>query len=143
MIVPDTNLLLYAYNPDDRHHPAAKRWLEGILSSSEMIGFPVVVIHSFLRILTHPVIAGRLILLDDAAAIVDEWLSLPQVRILYPAERHWELLKSLAIEGNAPANLIPDAVIAAIALEHGGTVHTHDHGFARFPNLPCHYPLQA
>jgi predicted nucleic acid-binding protein len=76
-------------------------------------------------------------------AIVDEWFSLPHVSVLYPGEHHWRLLKRSAKEGHATANLFPDAVIVAIAIEYGATIHSNDRDFARFPELRWYNPLQA
>ena len=142
MIAPDVNLLLYAYNPDDSRHTAAKAWLEDILSDSAPVGFPLTTIHAFVRLVTNPLIAGRVISLSDVLAIVDEWLSLPHVRVLYPGDRHWSMLKQTATEAQVTANLIPDAVLAAIAIEYGAVIHTNDRDFARFPGLRWHNPLQ-
>ena len=142
MIAPDANLLLYAYNPHDAHHGTAKAWLEGILSNAEPVGFPLTTIHAFVRLLTNPLIAGRIVSLADVLAIVDEWLSIPHVSILYPGDHHWDLLKRSATEAHAIANLFSDAVIAATATEYGAVVHTNDRDFARFPNLRWHNPLQ-
>jgi toxin-antitoxin system PIN domain toxin len=141
MIAPDTNLLLYAYHPESLHHAAAKAWLEEILSGAEPVGFPLPVIHAFIRLLTNPAIAGRIVTLTDTLSIVDDWLTLPQVSILLPGDRHWQLLKKVTLDGYASANLVPDAVIAAIAMEYGATIHTNDRDFARFPNLRWHNPL--
>ena len=141
MIAPDTNLLLYAYSPESAHHKAARAWLEKTLSGYESVGFPLPVLHAFIRLLTHPTIAGRIVTLESALDIVDDWLALPQVSVLLPGDGHWRLLKSAATEGHAAANLFPDAAIAAIAIEHGATVHTNDRDFARFPGLRWHNPL--
>jgi len=143
MIAPDANLFLYAYNPHDPRHIAAKSWLERIFSSTEPVGIPVTTIHAFVRLLTNPLIAGRIISLHIALAIVDEWLSLPHVSVLYPGDNHWRLLKRIALEAQAPANLFPDAVLVAIAIEYGATIHTNDRDFARFPGLRWENPLQA
>ena len=143
MIAPDTNLLLYAYCPDAPLHKASRAWLEQILSSVEPVGFPLPTLHSFVRLLTNPIIAGKIVTLTDALALVDEWLSLPQVSVLHPGDQHWNLLKHIANEGHAAANLFPDAVIAAIALEYGAVVHTNDRDFARFPGLRWHNPLKS
>jgi toxin-antitoxin system PIN domain toxin len=141
MIAPDANLLLYAYNPEDQRYQAAKSWLEGILSGPEPVGFPLTTIHSFVRLLTNPAVAGRIVTLSDALAIVDEWLSLPHVSVLYPGTRHWIVLKQISREARAMANLFPDAVLAAIAIEHGAVIHTYDRDFARFPGLRWVNPL--
>lgn len=143
MISPDANLLLYAYAPADHRNKASRDWLEGILSASETVGFPVLSLHAFVRLVTHPNTPGRSMTLEQATNTVDSWLALPHVRILYPGDAHWGLYQRLASQANLRGSGLTDAAIAAIALEHGGTIHTNDRDFARFPNLPCHYPLQA
>ena len=105
------------------------------------MGFPLTTLHSFVRISTNPAIAGRVITLSDTLGIVNEWLSLSHVSILYPGNRHWSLLSAISSQAHATGNLIPDAIIAAIAFEHGAVVHTHDKGFARFAGLHWHDPL--
>jgi predicted nucleic acid-binding protein len=75
--------------------------------------------------------------------VIDSWLALPHVRILYPGDRHWGLLQQLGADTRASGNFITDAAIAAIAIEHGATIHTNDRDFARFPGLRWENPLQA
>jgi len=143
MIAIDANLLLYAYSPGSPHHQTAKIWLEGVLSGTEPVGIPLPSIQAFVKLLTNPVIAGKFIKLEDVFSIVDEWLSLPHVRILLPGDRHWELLKRTAIDAHAIGNLFADAVIASIALEYGAVVHSNDRDFARFSAVRWKNPLHA
>ncbi|MDQ2925241.1 MAG: PIN domain-containing protein [Acidobacteriota bacterium] len=142
MIAPDTNLLLYAYNELSPHHHQATKYLEGILSATEPVGFVLPVIHSFVRLITNPAISGKAVPLAHALGHVDEWLAFPHVRMLYPGDRHWDYVKRLTKEGHATGNLVPDTVIAAIALEYGAVIHTNDRDFARFPSVRWHNPLK-
>jgi toxin-antitoxin system PIN domain toxin len=140
MIVPDANLLIYAYSPADPFHEASRLWLEDILSGSEAVGIPSISIHAFMRVQTDR--RGRSpVSFQQAAETVDTWLNLPHVRILYPGDRHWILFQQLASQARMTGTDLTDAAIAAIAQEHGGTVHTNDGDFARFPNLSWHNPL--
>jgi toxin-antitoxin system PIN domain toxin len=143
LIALDTNLLLYAYSAHSPQHRSAAQYLNRILSGKESVGIPLPVIHSFVRLLANPAVTGHAVNLKDALDTVDTWLAQPQVHILYPGERHWQLLKEIAITGNAPGNLFPDAAIAAIAMEYGAVLHTNDRDFARFPGLRWHNPLQS
>jgi len=143
MIVPDANLLIYASHPHSSSHTASRAWWEEALSSSEPIGLPAPSVYAFLRFTTNPQIHPRPATFQAATEMVDSWLALPHVRILYPGDRHWDLLKKLGVETHAVGKFITDVSIAAIALENGGTVYTNDRHFARFTELPCHYPLQA
>lgn len=143
LIAPDTNILLYAYDERSRWHSRAAAYLESIFSRPEPVGLPLPCVHAFVRLITNPVISGKRISLESALGNVNEWLTFPNVQILFPGDRHWELLKRLSAEGHAAGNLFPDAVIAAIALEYGATIHTNDRDFARFPGLRWHNPLQS
>jgi len=142
MISPDANLLIYAYAPSDLRHAASRTWLELILSSPETIGIPILCIHAFLRVMTHPKSAARILTLQQAVTAVDSWLALPHVRILYPGDRHWRLFQHLASTARVTGARLTDAAIAAIAQEHGGTIYSHDTDFARFPGVRWHDPLQ-
>jgi uncharacterized protein len=140
MIVPDANLLIYAYSPQDPFHAASRRWLEAILSGTEPVGIPSISVHAFMRV--HTDLRGRApVTFQQAAKTVDTWLALHHVRVLYPGDRHWLLFQQLASQARLTGTNLTDAAIAAIAQEHGGTVHTNDGDFARFPNLSWHNPL--
>ncbi len=140
MIVLDANILLYAYDETAAQHPAASAYLRGIFSAPDAIGIPLHSIAAFVRIMTH--IGLRIHLsLEDAVSLVDEWLSLPQVRLLAAGDRHWGLLRRTLLEGHAAGRLVTDAEIAALTIEYGGELQTNDRGFARFPGLRWTNPL--
>jgi toxin-antitoxin system PIN domain toxin len=142
MIAPDANLFIYANDPVSPFHSKSLPWLENLLTSSEPVGIPILSIYGFMRFVTNARIASTPISFKQATEIVDSWLALPHVRILYPGDRHWGLLKQLGVETRASGNFITDAAIAAIALEYGATVHTNDRDFARFSGLRWLNPLQ-
>ena len=142
MIAPDANLLIYANEPASSFHSASRTWLEGILSSTEPVGIPILSIYSFLRLVTNPRLAPKAIAFGQAAEIVNSWLRVAHVRILYPGDRHWNLLQQLSRGARLSGNLVTDAAIAAIAIEHGAVVHTNDRDFARFPGLRWHNPIE-
>lgn len=141
MIILDANLLIYAYDSGAKEHAAARRWLEELFSSPQLIGLPIQTLSAFLRIITHSRLPGTRFAVEEAVEIVDEWLALPQVRLLVPGERHWAHLRRALLEGNASGPLVTDAHIAAVAAEFGGIVHTKDRDFARFPGLRWVNPL--
>ena len=141
MIVPDTNLFLYAYDANAREHRRARAWLQEAFSGSEIVGIAWQTISGFVRILTHPAVSGDRYSLEEAMAIVDEWLELPNVRILNPGQQHWTLLRKVLLSGNARGNLITDACLAALAMEFGGVLYSNDRDFARFPGLRWVNPL--
>ena len=141
MIVLDANILLYAYDAQAAQHRAARTWLEEVFSASEPIGIPLHSAAAFLRIMTHPGLRSGRFSLKEAVETVDEWLSLPHVRLLVPGERHWSLLRRTLLEGHAVGRLVTDAEIAAITIEYGGELQTNDRDFARFPGLRWKNPL--
>jgi toxin-antitoxin system PIN domain toxin len=142
VIAPDANLLIYANNPATADYRASRNWLEDLLSSSEPVGIPILSLYAFLRFMTNSAIHPRPVPFRRAAEIIDEWLALPHVQVLYPGDHHWALLAALGADSRASGNVITDAAIAAIAIEYGATIHTNDHHFARFPNLRWLNPLK-
>ena len=141
MILVDANLLLHAYNPRSMEHDASRRWLEASLSGTELVRFAWVTIWAFIRIATSPRVFEQPLSLAEADAIVSSWLAQPSAGILEPGDRHWDLLRQLLKEGQASGPLAMDAALAAIALEHGATLHTTDRDFTRFDGLSWTNPL--
>ncbi len=141
MIVIDANLLLYAYTPNSPSHKKAVAWLEMTLSKDEAIGLPCQVISAFIRIVTNRKIPGFSRPIEEAIATVEEWLTLPNLRVLTPGDRHWAIFRRLLVEGQASGDLVSDAQIAALTIEHGGVLYTADRDFARFPGLRWVNPL--
>lgn len=141
MIVPDVNLLIFAYREDSPFHAVSRRWWIGLLSGDEAVGLPWAVALAFLRITTDARIFTRPATLVDAVETVSEWLQFPQVRFLGVPDQHWPALRSVLIQAQARGPAIMDGELAALAIAYGATLHTHDRGFARFPGLRCHDPL--
>ena len=142
MILPDINLLVYAYNSDAPGHRRAKAWWETCLSENQPVGLPWAVMLGYLRLTT-----SRSVLVDPFAASeaighIRSWLERPQVQILQPGPRHLELLESLVRDGQASSNLTTDAHLAALAIEHQAHLHSNDGDFSRFPGLRWTNPLQ-
>jgi uncharacterized protein len=135
LIVPDANLLLYAFDGTSLRHERARGWLESILSGSEIVSFPLVTLLAFIRIGSDPRVFSVPLDPGEAIEIVLGWLSRPNVRLLNPTPSHWETLRRLVAEGRARGNAVTDAHIAALAEEHGATVHSADRGFTRFAGL--------
>jgi uncharacterized protein len=142
MIVPDANLLIYANHPTSPFHTASKAWLEQILSAVEPVGLPILSVYAFLRFFTNQQIHAKPVTFQQAATVIDSWLALPHVRILFPGDRHWEILQRIAGGVRLQGAQTTDAAIAAVALEYGGVVHTNDRDFARFPDVRWFNPLQ-
>lgn len=135
MILIDANLLLRAYNPRSADHDRARRWLERVMSGSDPVRFAWTTVWAFLRISTNPRVFERPLSMIEALDVVSSWLAQPVVRVLEPGERHWELLRAVALEGQTSGPLVMDAALAAIAIEHGATLATTDRDFARFDRV--------
>jgi toxin-antitoxin system PIN domain toxin len=141
MIVPDLNLLLYAYNADALEHSRAKTWWETCLSDNRTIGLPWAVIVSYLRLMTNRSVQLEPASVKEAIGHVRSWLQRPQVEILTPGPRHLDLLDSLLRDARASGNLAADAHLAALAIEHNAELHSNDADFSRFPGLRWINPL--
>jgi toxin-antitoxin system PIN domain toxin len=141
MIVPDINLLVYAYDTASAFHHKANPWLEQCLSGTEIVGFPRVVIFGFVRIATNPRAFHRPTSPVEAARHVRTWLDQPNAQVLDSGPQYIrEVLKLLEAVGTA-GNLVIDAQIAVAALDHGAVVHTSDTDFIRFPDLRWYNPI--
>lgn len=143
MMLIDANLLLYAYDPRASQHEASRRWLEATLSGSALVRFAWLSLWAFLRISTNPRVYERPLALAEAQAAVSSWLRQPVVGLLEPGERHWELLQQMTSGGQTSGPLVMDAVLAAIAVEHGATLYTTDRDFTRFADLRWTNPLEV
>lgn len=143
MILVDANLLLYAYHPADVRHAAARSWLETALSGSEPVRFAWFTLWAFLRIATNPRVYEKPLLASEATEAVGSWLARGCSGILDPGERHWGILAALLAGNQVRGPLVMDAVLAALAIEHGATLHTTDGDFARFGGLKWRNPLTA
>lgn len=141
MIVPDINLLVYAYDTRAALHTPARAWWEKTLSDDEPVGIALPVIFGFLRLTTSPRIFTKPLTVGESLRLVGAWLAQPQVQVLQPGPRHLEIAFRL-IEGlGVAANLTTDAQLAALAIEYQATLCSSDHDFARFPGLRWHNPL--
>jgi toxin-antitoxin system PIN domain toxin len=143
VILIDANLLLYAYNPRAPEHNASRTWLEATLSGPVLVRFAWTTIWGFLGIATNPRVFEQPFSIAEAETIVASWLAQPHAGVIDPGERHWEILRDLNRRGRTSGALVMDGVLAAIAIEHGATLHTTDRDFARFPGLSWVNPLDA
>jgi len=135
VILIDANLLLYACNETAPQHAVARKWLDETITSGEPVRFAWSTLNTFLRIVTHRSIFPRPMNLEEAIHIVDELLRRPSVAVLDPAERYWSIFAPLVVQSQARGDLIPDAHLAALAIEHGATLCTTDKDFTRFDGL--------
>ena len=140
MILVDANLLVYAWNEGASEHAAAKAWLEDRLNGVEGVGMPWTSLLAFVRMVTHPRIFPTPATTKAAWAQVREWLERDNVFVPEPTSRHPGILEELLGRVDRP-NLVPDAHLAALAIEYGLVLHSTDGDFARFPEMSCENPL--
>jgi hypothetical protein len=143
MILPDLNLLLYAYNPHVPQHTAAAQWWKAAMNSDELIGLPNEITLGFVRIATHQRLGPATAPLDRARQVVETWLHLPNVRVLLPPADHVSKVIGLVAQAMGSGALVSDAVLASYAIENRAVLHTNDADFSRFPGLNWHNPLLA
>jgi toxin-antitoxin system PIN domain toxin len=141
MTIIDANLLLYAYNADAPQQRIAALWLAKLLESGEMVALPWVTVWAFIRISTNSRIWANPRPAKEAFAIVGEWLAQPGVVPLQPGPLHAEILEKLVNDHGATGALVTDAVLAALAMEHGALLASTDQDFRRFPDLRWLNPL--
>ena len=141
MIIPDANLLLYAYNASASEHARAKEWWEDAIEAGETIGLAWQTITAFIRIATNARAFTRPYTAREAAEIVNGWLEQPGVSLVSPGTRHWEILRRLLVNGQVAGPLVMDAHLAALAIEHGAVLATTDKDFTRFSGLRLASPL--
>lgn len=142
MIIPDINLLVYAYNADSPHHEAAKPWFENAMNSKEeTTGFLWAVILGFLRIMTNPKVLVRPMYFGEAIHYTQSWLIRPNTTIINPGPRHLDILRGIMKDIGTAAALMTDAHIAATAIECQGIVYSNDTDFSRFSGLKWVNPL--
>ena len=142
MILLDANLLIYAHVTSFPQHARARDWLDGQLGGSGPVGLPWPSLLAFLRIVTNPRVFDRPESMTDAWRQVAGWLDAGVAWIPEPTERHRGVIESLLNIAGVQANLVPDAHLAALAIEHGLLLCSTDGDFARFPNLRWQNPLQ-
>jgi hypothetical protein len=142
MILVDANLLVYAHVKNMAQHAKAKAWLDAQINSPARVGLPWPSLLGFLRLVINPRVFNEPETLEDAWQRVGDWLDNPNVWIPQPTERHREVLASLLPATAGRPNLVPDAHLAAVAIEHGLTLCSADGDFGRFPRLRWVNPLQ-
>ena len=143
MILPDANLLLYAYHPRAEQHEASRTWLEAALSGSELVQVAWLTLRAFLRISTNPRAFEEPLSIAEATTTISSWLARPNAVVVQAGERHWEILRHLLDVSQSAGPLVTDAALAALAIEHGATLHTTDRDFSRFPGLNWTNPIEG
>lgn len=141
MILVDANILVYAVASTYAQHERARQWLDSRLNGGSRLGLPWPSLLAFLRLVTNPRVYDRPLSMRDASAQVAAWLECETAWIPLPTERHAAILAHLLRASGATGNLVPDAHLAALAIEHGLELASNDGDFARFPGLRWSNPL--
>lgn len=143
MILVDANILLYAEDRLSPQHERARGWWDGQLSGADPVCLCWTVISAFIRIGTNARVFHRPLSMEEATARVQSWLEQPCTRIIHASERHWDVLREMLDRGQAAGNLVTDAHLAALAVEHGCVLCSTDGDFSRFPKLKWRNPLRG
>jgi toxin-antitoxin system PIN domain toxin len=141
MLLTDVNVLVYAFRGDVPDHRRYAAWLDGVINGDEAYGMADLVLSGFLRIVTHPRIFHAPASIEDALAFVEQVRGRLQCVVLAPGARHWEIFTRLCRTAGVRGNLVPDAYLAALAIESGSEWITTDRDFSRFPGLRWRHPL--
>lgn len=141
MIIPDANILIYAYDEASPWHDKARAWWEGALSASEPVGLPWVVVLAVTRLLTHTNVCENPLSPAQVRGIIESWVSFPHVRLLHLSENALARFFDLLEEAGTGGNLTTDALIALHGLEHSGTLVSNDRDFDRFSGVKRINPL--
>ncbi len=135
MKLVDANVLLYAVNRDEHHHAQARGWLDRALRGTETVGFTWLVLLGFLRVSTRAAVFARPLDAREAVEVARAWLDQSPAVVIEPTVRHLDVLAGLLGESGTAGNLVSDAHLAALALEHDATVISYDTDFGRFEGI--------
>jgi uncharacterized protein len=143
LILPDVNVLVYAHRRDADRHADYRIWLEQVMNADQTYGVADLVLSGFLRIVTHPKVFKEPTPLPQAVAFCAALRSRPNATVLSPGQRHWQIFTDLCTRVGARGNLIPDAYLAAIAIETDSDWVTTDGDYRRFAGLRVRHPLDS
>lgn len=135
MKLVDLDVLIYATDEASTHFSTAQPWLDGAMSSRETVCLPAEVTVGFVRITTNARIMSAPLRVEQAVAAIRTWLGRPNVTVPAPGARHYDILEELLGATGTGGNLVSDAHLAALAVEHGATLVSYDHDFSRFPGV--------
>jgi uncharacterized protein len=139
----DVNVLVYAYRQDAPDHVNLREWLQQLVDSDLPFGYSELVLSGFLRVVTHPRVFDPPAPIEDALLFADALRAQPGAVRITPSRRHWDIFTRLCRAVGAKGNLVPDAHLAALAIESGSEWITTDRDYSRFPGLRWRHPLDA
>jgi toxin-antitoxin system PIN domain toxin len=137
----DVNVLVYAHRKDAPDHKRYRAWLEAWLDSDAAFGLSDLVLSGFLRVVTHPRVFNKPSPVESALKFAETIRSRPNCVPVAPGRRHWEIFARLCTVAGVKGNLVPDAYLAALAIESGSDWITTDRDYSRFPGLRWRHPL--
>ena len=140
MILPDVNVLIYAFRSDVPEHALCRPWLTAVINSDSAFGISPLVLSAFVRITTNRQVHRMPTTLETAFAFCDNLLRQPHCRVVEPGSHHWVIFRQLCVDTETTGPLVTDAWFAALAIEHGCEWITLDRDFARFPGLKWSAP---
>ncbi len=140
MQLVDANVLIYAVNERSAQHDEARRWLDESLSGGETVALSWVALLAFVRLVSHQAVFARPLAPGDAIGVVQHWLAQPAATLIEPTARHLDVLAGLLADVGTAGNLVNDAHLAALALEHGCEIVSYDADFARFRGVRWRTP---
>ena len=142
MILPDVNVLLYAFRTDSVRHAEYHRWLQDLVNGEAAYAMAPQVLAWVARITTHPRIYARPSTLVEALSFAEALLQPNHCQVVHPGPRHWDIFTNLCRRSRVTGNLVQDAWFAALAIESGCEWITTDHDYARFPGLRWREPFK-
>ncbi len=134
---------MYAYHEGAPDHHRFRAWLTSVVEGDEPYGLSELVLSGFLRVATHTRIFSPPSPIDRALGFAAVLRGEPNAVIVSPGARHWDIFERLCIEVGARGNIVPDAYLAALAIESGSEFITTDRDFSRFPGLRWRHPFPA
>jgi toxin-antitoxin system PIN domain toxin len=140
MKLVDANVLLYAVNERSAHHAEARGWLDASLNGRETVAFAWVVLLAFLRLVTHTAVFPHPLAPRDALDVLRHWLGRPTAAIVEPTARHLDVLGDLLAVVGTAGNLVNDAHVAVLSIEHACEIVSYDADFGRFPGVRWRVP---
>ncbi len=141
MLLPDVNVLVYAHREDSAQHAGCREWVEAVINGNEAFGLSELVLSGFVRVVTHPKVFAKPSPLSDALEFTEQLRTRPNCIAVAPGPRHWDIFRALCTQAGAKGNLVPDAYLAAMAIEAGCEWISTDRDFSRFKGLRWRHPL--
>jgi toxin-antitoxin system PIN domain toxin len=142
VIIPDINLIVFAYSPASAFHQKAKGWWDQLLSGEEEVGLPGIVLFGFIRHATNPAVLSPPMTFEGVKSVVSGWLKLPHVRLLGVTKEHVDLVLDLLEVSGLKSKLVPDAQLAAWAKSEGAVLHSSDEDFHKFSGIRWINPIR-